>query len=409
MKVVRLTSSALGRPAETSLFDVTRLVESSPSSLPFSDDAVEFWAEYARALSRRSRDDGDSQALAFWLRRASLLRMKNRFDSMSDPEIVVVPRGLIFHIPPSNVDTVFCYSFAIAHLMGNKNIVRISESTLEKMGRPLQLLLEMLSGSPRVSEGNVLLTYSSGCTDITASFSNACDVRVIWGGDETVSRIRQCSIRPHAKDVTFGHKNSMCALSVEAYNSLTDSERERVVERFFNDVYWFDQQGCSSPRVLIWIGGNAEQVSIDFHARLSSLIIRHQSGAVPQQVMSKLIAAYRDAIDQDISQMSVNPLHQFVIQTRQIPDLGLNFPGFGYLYETRLQKLEEILDWTTRSMQTLTTFGFSHEELGSLARSLRGRGIDRIVPVGQALTFNQFWDGYDLMAEFTRLVHVPVN
>ena len=33
-------------------------------------------------------------------------------------------------------------------------------------------------------------------------------------------------------------------------------------------------------------------------------------------------------------------------------------------------------------------------------------GIDRIVPMGKALTFNRYWDGYDLLAEMIRHVYV---
>ena len=42
-------------------------------------------------------------------------------------------------------------------------------------------------------------------------------------------------------------------------------------------------------------------------------------------------------------------------------------------------------------------------ELGQLATGLGGRGIDRIVPFGSALRFSAVWDGYDLLAELTRV------
>ena len=35
-----------------------------------------------------------------------------------------------------------------------------------------------------------------------------------------------------------------------------------------------------------------------------------------------------------------------------------------------------------------------------------GPGLDRLVPFGQALTFNRYWDGYDLLQEFTRRVYL---
>jgi hypothetical protein len=39
---------------------------------------------------------------------------------------------------------------------------------------------------------------------------------------------------------------------------------------------------------------------------------------------------------------------------------------------------------------------------------LQGRGIDRIVPFGDALSFGTLWDGYDLLAELTRTISVAV-
>ena len=59
-----------------------------------------------------------------------------------------------------------------------------------------------------------------------------------------------------------------------------------------------------------------------------------------------------------------------------------------------------------RKDQTLSHFGFDHEEVRALARALNGRGIDRIVPIGRALQFHRYWDGYDLLRSFTRTVYV---
>ena len=49
---------------------------------------------------------------------------------------------------------------------------------------------------------------------------------------------------------------------------------------------------------------------------------------------------------------------------------------------------------------------FLREELAAFARSLQGRGIDRIVQFGDALEFSSLWDGYDLLAELTRTVTI---
>jgi hypothetical protein len=59
-----------------------------------------------------------------------------------------------------------------------------------------------------------------------------------------------------------------------------------------------------------------------------------------------------------------------------------------------------------RGDQTLSHFGFDPGEPSALAAELNGRGVDRIVPVGQALAFGRFWDGVDLLEEMVRRVHV---
>ncbi|HET9516299.1 MAG TPA: gamma-glutamyl phosphate reductase, partial [Actinoplanes sp.] len=41
-------------------------------------------------------------------------------------------------------------------------------------------------------------------------------------------------------------------------------------------------------------------------------------------------------------------------------------------------------------------------------RRLAGRGIDRVVPFGSALSFAAVWDGYDLLSEFSRITTVTV-
>ena len=59
-----------------------------------------------------------------------------------------------------------------------------------------------------------------------------------------------------------------------------------------------------------------------------------------------------------------------------------------------------------RIAQTVSHFGFTKDELTGFASALGGRGVDRIVPFGSALAFSAIWDGYDLLAEFSRLVNV---
>jgi len=35
-------------------------------------------------------------------------------------------------------------------------------------------------------------------------------------------------------------------------------------------------------------------------------------------------------------------------------------------------------------------------------------GVDRVVPIGQALSFSNIWDGHDLLREFCREIEIIV-
>jgi hypothetical protein len=54
----------------------------------------------------------------------------------------------------------------------------------------------------------------------------------------------------------------------------------------------------------------------------------------------------------------------------------------------------------------LVHFGIPAEVLVSFAKTLNGRGFDRVVPIGQALAFDNVWDGHDLLGAFSRPVSV---
>ena len=59
-----------------------------------------------------------------------------------------------------------------------------------------------------------------------------------------------------------------------------------------------------------------------------------------------------------------------------------------------------------RKDQTLSQYGFTMSDLDDFVTVLAGRGIDRIVPFGQALTFAGTWDGFNLLHEFTRIITI---
>ena len=95
-----------------------------------------------------------------------------------------------------------------------------------------------------------------------------------------------------------------------------------------------------------------------------------------------------------------------VLRLDELHPVTREHPGGGFFYEVVIDSLEPLIGFLSRRDQTLTHFGIAETELRGLARQLGGSGVDRLVPVGEALSMHRFWDGYDLLRAFVRHVHL---
>ncbi|WP_312888082.1 acyl-CoA reductase [Nonomuraea rhodomycinica] len=337
-------------------------------------------------------------------------------------EFLRVPRGLVFHVAPANVDTVFVYSWALSALMGNHNVVRLSA----RAGGAADTILEIMRAAlddadPVVARTQRIVSYDHlepsldstdagpvGAAGPTAVLSAACDLRVIWGGDRTVNEIRRHPLAPHARDLTFPDRSSFAVIHARAWLEATPATREAVADGFAVDAYWFDQAACSSPGTVFWVGSPIEcDVARDgFAACLAEAVARRGWTVDTAMAVEKRVAAYGLAADGVANAVEFygNALAQVILTTPgAAPRRWL---GTGTFAHARLGSLHELADVVRRKDQTLTHFGFDRAELAGLARALGGRGVDRIVPIGNALGFHRVWDGVDLPAEFSRLVTI---
>ncbi len=80
--------------------------------------------------------------------------------------------------------------------------------------------------------------------------------------------------------------------------------------------------------------------------------------------------------------------------------------GGGIFFGYQIESLDEIIPFVTRRDQSLSTWGIASDELKTFAKRLNGKGLDRIIPFGQALLFDRYWDGYDLLQSFSRRINI---
>ena len=385
---------------------VEALLKGAPSE-PFNAAIADACAD----LSQRILFDAEARAipelvaLAFWMRKAEIERLKEEFRRLEQPHVFLAPRGLVFHVPPRNVDTMFVYSWFMAALTGNRNVIRLSPSRSRTTDILLRLFCAALGEAGAAARESTVVVSFGHEEEPTALFSRLCDVRVIWGGDESISAIRRAPLQPHARDLTFPDRYSFAAVASVAYRAAGHARRDELAAQFFNDSFWFDQMGCSSPRLLVWCGPEAagREASADFFDRLNRYVLARGYAQQPAVAVKKLVFSCLAALDSPVDSYRHYPALT-VLSLGSLENFKRDHPGGGLFMEAFVADLSGLDAMVNRRDQTLECFGFETDELRRFARQLNGVGIDRIVPFGQALQFGRLWDGYDLLQEFTRRV-----
>jgi len=381
------------------------LLQLSERSLlaPFDSTVLEF----IQALSQRfikMRTFPEIVALGYWMRKANLIAMKQQWKQVTEGRVIKA-RGTVFHIAPSNVDTIFIYSWMLSLLAGNRNIIRLSSKEQPQKHTLLQIILEEL-GKPAfalLADRSILLTYEHD-DKTTAKLSELCHTRVVWGGNRTVNAVRHIPLAPMASELVFPDRFSIALIKAEAFNKLDHENKTRVVQQFYNDSYWFNQLACSSPRMTVW-HGQAEETEKAKEAFWTTLEQVHREKAaelIPALQVQKLTNGYMLAAEQEIDHVTFCSAFVRVKVNSFTKDIRERHCGGGFFLETTVQDLSELVQMTVDKDQTLSYFGYEKNELFEMAVQIHHRGIDRIVPIGKALEFQEVWDGQSFLRSFTR-------
>ena len=379
----------------------------SPLS-PFDEKIVECLNELSKALlaDREARKYSDVVTLGFWLRKASLLRMKERF---SDNGRVRVGRGVVFHIAPSNVPVNYAYSLFTGLLCGNANIVRVPSKEFPQISTINIWFKEILEMYPDLKSYVILIRYERE-REINDKLSSLCDTRVVWGGDLTIEELRKSPLAPRATEITFADRYSFALVDADYYlNKVqqTDGEREakKIAQDFYNDTYLSDQNACTSPRVVVWYGKEKARAKQVFWENLMELV-KNKYRFQPIQGVDKLTTEYLAAAKFEINEIRIgdNRLVRNHI-SKLSPDL-MNYRGnSGFFYEYDIEDIMEIRDFCDDThCQTIGILG-DPEMIRPLLQS-GIRGVDRVVSIGHTMDFDLVWDGYDLVDVLTRKIAV---
>ncbi|MFF2178492.1 acyl-CoA reductase [Lysinibacillus sp. NPDC058147] len=364
--------------------------------LPLFDEEVLAFANYLSKQWLRMRSQPEIVALGYWLRKSNIKEMQDQFREKNAKSIKVA-RGTVFHIAPSNVDTIFVYSWLLSLFAGNRNIIRLSGKSQDNV--LLTTIIEAFHTGKfnTIAKQTILCTYNHD-EGATEKISEICHTRVIWGGDTTIKEIRQVPLAPLANELAFPDRFSVALLNSEALDDI-----EVIVKKFYNDAFWFDQMACSSPRLIFWLGNNTKAIE-QFWRSLDQHIKSEQYEFQSALQVTKLTTAMQYATDKATDNVSLAPTFIRIQVTGMDIELREQHCGAGLFLECSVQSLEEIADKLADKDQTLSYYGVSKEELAVLVNAISNRAIDRIVPIGQALNFSNIWDGQQFLTSYTRKV-----
>lgn len=405
----------LGASSDENLTTVLARLCSLPAWRPFDDRVVSFVGKLSQKIlvHPNVRNYPELAALGHWFRKSRLIDLARSSNAAVNGKIQI-GRGLAFHLAPSNVDSVFMYSWLLSLLAGNANLVRVSQKGGAQQDFLIEVLkeLSLLPEYSEVAQRFVLLTYPHD-DGLTKQISENCFVRVIWGGDATVRSIRAIPLRPMATELCFADRFSVAALSASAVLAADELQLKKLVQGFYIDTYWFAQQACSSPRMVVWVGDKKEidECNDKFWSAFSKEVELRADENSPAMVMARLGASFEYAALglaglSIMSQLGDSPSRLDLV-TADLDGIREIHCGNGLFVQMSFNELWELGAHLTDKEQTLAVYGFEQEDYLKLVTELPARALDRIVPIGESLAFDIVWDGQDLITSFTRIVTWP--
>ncbi len=229
---------------------------------PFSAERQDLMSRVGEKLLRGGAGtEASVKHFGFWICRAAIQKLAMGFHNRLPAQTRARARGLVFHLPPQNVETVFLYSWALSYLTGNSNITRLPRDLNENMQDVCSLFLEELRS---IGDETQIFVHYPSTSMLGAEISKCSDARIVWGGDAKVALFSPIPLRNGGKSIWFGDRTSISIVKGEVLNQLDSEGSAALARRLFNDIFIFDQMACSSPQILYIVGDRSvHQAAVD--------------------------------------------------------------------------------------------------------------------------------------------------
>lgn len=373
----------------------------------FLDSAISFVDALATQLGYENAAARlpDIATFTFWARKSNLETYKKRYFESS---LSRIGRGCVFHITPRNVPTNFLYSMVFGILSGNCNIIRVPSARFPQIEMTITALRK-LSEERKYSRylSRLCLVQYEKDDEITSRYMSISDFCVFWGSNETVQHLRKLTRPANCGELSFPTKYSVSLISLKGLRRIDDTQFKLIVNKFFTDSYLFDQNGCSSPRVVYWIEDDEPPQSIIEYFWITLESIARKRYALDESVASRkfseLCSTLMDSETVSNFRSYGNYIYVLRVSLTGIPKSNMDV-RFGTFYEVSISNPTELLRSMNKNCQTITYFGVTKEELESLSFAGLTLSPDRFTPLGEAFTMDLIWDGNDIPLILSKVV-----
>lgn len=387
---------------------IDRIYQSLPLKI-YDDLVIDFLSELSMEIFFQSKENESLRIFSYfalWSRKKNLLRLKkNRNDIQKR-----YGRGIAFHIAPSNVITNILFTISFGLLSGCPSIVRVSEKNINEFKKILSIIEKIISKNKFKFLKEYLSIISYDHDDkINKNLSLMCDIRLIWGGNKTISYFKRFETIPKNLDIVFPNRTSIAIISGEWLRKTNQTEKKVIAKSFANDISLFSQRACSSPKKLIVFDPEANKSEIykllnDFLLECDCAVDSINNKENFHRLNNFKSASYISTSLYDIYE-TFKGKNIFAIY-----NLDENIFYFDEPFENcclsvnKIKKISEIRNFIDKENQTIVQIGLKDNNLKELINISAPIGTDRIVKPGMALNMDIFWDGYDTVSLMSRLI-----
>ena len=373
----------------------------SPVTEPFDEHKIALLDKLSKRIldCSRGREFPDLQTFGFFCRRRNIERLIKR--SLASDNIKR-PIGTVVHICPSNLPLNFALSFVFGFLSGNRNVVKVPKKPFGQADEFIRLVQDVFPDSENAANVFIRFDRSEDISDLILK----ADGILVWGGDMTIAHFRKFERKPKSIAVEFPSRDSLAVINVSELLELSKQQLHALVKKFYNDTLLVDQNACSSPKLVVWLGGNGipqdlmrsnvDQFWQTFYAVCTekgfALHLRERMDRLSK--ITQFLSEF-DAVTLSDKKNSVFDLINIVdVHESALSELSSFYGTNGLFYQCFVNRLESIVPAiSSPKVQTLSYFGFGEAELTEYCKMPSVFGVERIVGIGQALDFSLVWDG----------------